>query len=379
MEKLYYQQILKHIILQGTEYFQDLKGFPLVVTKQDVVKIVKFLHANINSIDLCVMCGGHSSQAYVDDAFVIDLLHLDQTEFVESSGVIHVGGGAYLKNIDEALAPLNRIVPVDTYQLTGVGGLALGGGFGWLSKMFGLTVDNFLEAEVVLFDGSVVIANDSNEYSDLIWGLRGGGGNFGIVTRFTFQSHQLPKHCLGGFVTTMAPSHSMTKGVVLRLDRAIKDCPKNLTYGIVLPGGAPVVNSIKKRSFHTEVQNFTKLFNPNNSYSYHTIIPVGSLDEKLSNAFVDTLIEFKSKSLPLAVYDAVIIMFSFSCPDFQNIDPSNTHTAVSPVVRNCRYFVLIEAHYKPESDPTAKGKAKAWVKDAVKVFQPLQNGKLCTR
>src|SRR6202030_1820554 len=102
--------------------------------------------------------------------------------------LVHVGGGCRLGDVDAATAPPRLIVPAGIMSETGVGGLALGGGIGWFSRKHGLTCDNFVSLELVLASGEVIeVAADS--HPELFWALRGGGGNFGIVTRFTFAAH----------------------------------------------------------------------------------------------------------------------------------------------------------------------------------------------
>lgn len=129
----------------------------------------------------------HSAKCMMNGSIVLDLVNMHEVVVDPISMTASVGGGAYLKYLTEGLSPHNLGVTVGTYQYVGVGGFTLAGGYGWLSRLYGLAADNLIEAEVVLADGRVVIANDSNEYASLIRGLRGGGGNFGVVTKFIFR------------------------------------------------------------------------------------------------------------------------------------------------------------------------------------------------
>jgi len=136
-----------------------------------------------------VRCGGHNvaGKALSDGGMTIDLGGLREVSVDPDRHLAYVGGGCRLGDVDAATGPLGMIVPAGIMSETGVAGLALGGGIGWFSRKHGLTCDQFAELEVVLASGEVVTAS-ADRNPDLFWALRGGGGNFGIVTRFTFRT-----------------------------------------------------------------------------------------------------------------------------------------------------------------------------------------------
>lgn len=187
----------------------DHRGFPYLIVQprnaEDVSKAIKFYRQHVlpsnPNISLCVSCGGHSSKCMITRSFVVDVRYINKVTVNYDHNLVTVGGGTYIKEIDRALAQFNLAVPVGTYPVVGIGGLALGGGYGWLSRRYGLTVDYIKQLEIVTADGDIIIANEVNEHKDLLWAYRGGGGNFGVVTQFTFRCVKLPSRCYGGFLT----------------------------------------------------------------------------------------------------------------------------------------------------------------------------------
>ncbi|NCF37576.1 MAG: FAD-binding protein [Gammaproteobacteria bacterium] len=148
--------------------------------------------ARESGLDLAVRGGGHSVPGFgtIDDGLVIDLSRMNYVQVDPVKKIANVGGGATLGDVDHATYPFGLAAAGGVVSTTGVGGLTLGGGIGYLTRSVGLTIDNLLSADVVLADGRQVTASDyQNE--DLFWALRGGGGNFGVVTNFEFQLHEV--------------------------------------------------------------------------------------------------------------------------------------------------------------------------------------------
>jgi FAD/FMN-containing dehydrogenase len=139
---------------------------------------------------LSISGGRHSHYGLKHDAFVIDMSSFNKLEVDEQAMVGRFGAGLKLKDVDAAMFAKNVATTFGTNPDTGLAGLTLGGGFGWLGRRHGLAIDNLISARVVLANGEEVVANREGEYKDLFWAMRGGGGNFGIVTEFEFKLYK---------------------------------------------------------------------------------------------------------------------------------------------------------------------------------------------
>jgi FAD/FMN-containing dehydrogenase len=217
---------------------------PLLIAQPEstaeVVAAVAFAQAH--GLPLAVKGGGHgvAGRAVCDDGLVVDLSRLRGVQVDPVARTASVQGGATLRALDAAAQAHGLATTAGIYRETGVVGLALGGGVGLLMRRYGLTCDNLLAAEVVTADGQVLEASE-HEHPDLFWGLRGGGGNFGVVTRMDFRLHPLSHVTAGRITYDFADAAAV--GQVYR--EVLADAPDELqaylSYGTSEGGGKMVL------------------------------------------------------------------------------------------------------------------------------------------
>ncbi|MBI2777789.1 MAG: FAD-binding oxidoreductase [Chloroflexi bacterium] len=187
---------------------------------------------------LAIRGGGHNvaGNGTVDDGIVLDLGRLNGIDVDPEARLVRVGAGARLADVDAATEPFGLAVPIGTVSGTGIAGLTLGGGVGWLTRRYGLTIDNLVSAEVVLATGDRVIASPT-EHPDLFWGLRGGGGNFGVVSSFTFRAHPLNPDVFAGTLIYELPRWTEA---LMSFANLAPDLPDDLTCMITFMVPPPV-------------------------------------------------------------------------------------------------------------------------------------------
>jgi FAD/FMN-containing dehydrogenase len=203
----------------------------------DVAAVVEV--AQRRGLLLAVRGGGHNGGGLgtVDDGVVIDLAGLNQVEVDAERRTVRAGGGCTWGQVDQATGAYGLATPSGIISTTGVGGLTLGGGLGHLTRAYGLAIDNLLSAEVVLADGRQVRAS-AEEHPDLFWALRGGGGNFGVVTTFTFRLNDVSKFVAGPTFWSLEQGEQVLKAYREFLPQAPRALNGFFAY-LTVPAGPP--------------------------------------------------------------------------------------------------------------------------------------------
>jgi FAD/FMN-containing dehydrogenase len=202
----------------------------------DVLRCVQF--ARDNGLLVAVRGGGHhiAGNATCDEGLVIDLSRLRSVRVEAQTSRAFVEPGATLADVDAATTPYGLAVPVGINSTTGIAGLTLGGGFGWITRKYGLTIDSLVSADVVTAEGKMLHAS-ATENTDLFWALRGGGGNFGIVTSFEFKLREVGQQVLSGLVVHPLDG---AEALLKQYSALLEDAPDELTCWAVLRDAPPL-------------------------------------------------------------------------------------------------------------------------------------------
>ena len=382
-------------------------GIASVQTTEEVQAVVNYTREWLlpARIPLAIACGRHSHQCMVDGSFVLDLSRLDQVDVDVEGRIAHVGGGAQQGQLDRACEPHGLATTAGHNATTGVGGLTLQGGHGYLERVFGLVVDNLLACEVVLASGEAVVA-DEDHHPDLFWALKGGGGNFGVVTKFSFRLHPFPREIYGG-LRSHVPVWDLPWGlnVMLRCRRRadlvhrwcsnFEQAPREATGLLVLPCGGPVVESLMwaaeneaaGRAYFKDVHNLGTIFTLKNDMGmkkYHSdmqrISPVrtghfyqsGVLMEGVSEEASAALCERLTSAVrPNAECAVLIVPLGGKAAEVDPRATANPH-------RSARFWVLIQGAWTPTgngaADRTMRGHVVQWVRSVKAAMQPFAAG-----
>lgn len=207
-----------------------------VTNSDDVTSAIKF--ARKNNLDITIRGAGHNiaGNSICNNGLVIDFSTMKKVRVNAEKKTAFVEPGATLNDFDGEVQKYGLAAPVGINSTTGIAGLTLGGGFGWLTRKYGMTVDNLLSADVVIVDGKKLKANEK-ENSDLFWAIRGGGGNFGVVTGFEFKLHPVGPEILAGLIVF---PFNEAKQVLKQYRDFIVTTPREFNSWVVLRKAPPL-------------------------------------------------------------------------------------------------------------------------------------------
>src|SRR5579859_4975478 len=205
----------------------------------DVREAVQF--ARTHDLSIAIRGGGHSAAglAVCDDGLVIDLSRMKGIRVDPVAQTAQVQAGALWADLDRETQAFGLATTGGMVSNTGVSGLTLGGGLGWLMGIHGLACDNLISADLVGADGECIVASET-EHADLFWGLRGGGGNFGVVTAFEFRLHKVGPTVLGGLVLYPVSAAADVLRFYREFCRELPDAEEAYAGIMTLPDGLPV-------------------------------------------------------------------------------------------------------------------------------------------
>jgi len=220
---------------------------PLMIARcADVADVISAVHfGRENNLLTAIRGGGHNGPGLgsCDDGLVIDLSLMNGVRVDPKNHTVRVEAGCTQGQVDHAAHAFGLAVPAGVVSSTGIAGLTLGGGHGYLARKFGLTIDNLLEADVVLADGSLVTAS-ATQHPDLFWALRGGGGNFGVVTSFLYKAHPVSMVYGGPIFWELNDAPKVMKWYREFLPKASVDLSPFVHLGTI-PAGEPFPENLR--------------------------------------------------------------------------------------------------------------------------------------
>ncbi len=329
---------------------------------EDVAFTIRF--ARVHGLPIAIRAGGTSPGGFSsnDGGLLLDLSRITEIAVDTTSRSVRVGSGTLLQTLIERLGPAGLMVPVGECMPVGFSGLAMGGGFGLLSRTLGLTCDNILEARLVTAEGEVLTANEG-ENPDLYWALRGaGGGNFGVVTSLTMQLHPLPPTL--AFATIMWPLDQAAEVLKTALAHFAGEAPDELDAlfsMLPLPTGERVLGTLavyngppdlgakalsRLTGLGSPIQSkvdsspYIKILTgiPNQARDIHDYYKSGFVTPVLPDAAIDLLVDRFSRTVEKAPTIENMVMFELAGGAINRIAPSETafvhrrHTLLLSVV-----------------------------------------------
>ncbi len=359
----------------------------------DVIACVNF--GRENQMLLAVRGGGHNAGGLgiADDALVIDLGPIKYTRVDPAAGTVTVGGGCTWGDVDHATHAFGMAVPSGIISTTGVGGLTLGGGIGHLTRKCGLTIDNLLSADVVLADGSFLHAS-ADENSDLFWALRGGGGNFGVVTAFTFRLHKIDTVYGGPMLYHMSDAADVMKWYREFIANAPDDLNGWFAF-LTVPPGPPFPENLHLKKMCGIIwcctlpqEEAEEMFKPIRAFKKPALDFVGPLPQPALNSMFDPIYppglqwywradfvnELSDDAIAQHVRFANALPTMHSTMHMYPINGAAARVGKTDTAWNYRDANWAQVMVGVDPDPANKEKITKWTKDYFDALHPYSAG-----
>ena len=359
----------------------------------DVIACVKF--GTASSIRLSIRCGGHNAGGLgiCDDGLVIDLAPIKYVRVDPAARTATVGGGCTWGDVDHATHAFGLATPSGVISTTGVGGLTLGGGVGHLTRKCGLTIDNLISADVVLADGKFVQASEK-ENSDLLWALRGGGGNFGVVTAFTFKLHPIDIIYGGPMFYELSEAADVMKWYRALIPTAPDDLNGFFAF-LTVPPGPPFPEHLHNNKMCGIIWACTagpekaeEMFKPIRAFKKPALDLVGPLPHPALQSMFDPIYPpglqwyWRADFMNELSDDAIQqhIRFAKEMPSWQStmhmypINGAAARVGNNDTAWNYRKAMWAQVMVGVDPDPANKEKITAWTKDYYNALHPYSAG-----
>jgi FAD/FMN-containing dehydrogenase len=368
----------------------------LIVRCADVADVIASVNfARENRLLLSIRGGGHNAGGLgiADDALVIDLAPIKYTRVDPTAQTVAVGGGCVWGDVDHATHSFGFAVPTGIISTTGVGGLTLGGGIGHLTRKCGLTIDNLLSADVVLANGTFVKASP-NENPDLFWALRGGGGNFGVVTSFTFKVHKIDIVYAGPMLYELSDAAEVMKWYRNFIVNAPDDLNGWFAF-LTVPPGPPFPENLHLKKMCgiiwccTEPQaKAEEMFEPIRAFKKPALDFVGPLPQPALNSMFDPIYppglqwywradfvnELSDKAIAQHVRFAEAMPTMHSTMHLYPINGAAARVGKNETAWSYRDANWAQVMVGVDPDPANKEKITKWTKDYFDALHPYSAG-----
>jgi hypothetical protein len=359
----------------------------------DVIAAVNF--GRENKLVVSIRGGGHSfaGLGISDDGLVIDLSRMNYVRVDPKKRTVLAGGGALLGDVDHAAHAFGLAVPAGILSTTGVSGLTLGGGIGHLTRQCGLTIDNLLSVDVVLADGRFVTAN-AKDNPDLFWAVRGGGGNFGVVTSFLFKAHPIHTDYAGPMLWPMEDAADIMhwyRGFITKAPNVLNGFFAFLT----VPPGPPFPDHLHNKKmcgivwcYTGPLKNAERVFKPIRKFKKPALDLVGPIPHPALQSMFDALYppglqwylkadfvrELKDEAIALHVKHGALLPTMHSTMHLYPINgkASAVKNTATPWSYRDAVWAAVMAGVDP--DPANDEKISKWAKDYWTATHPYSAG-----